>query len=288
MRVATLFALGIDPPVAAFDLGRDTASGNLQTQDVDAALIFGGDGTLNRYLPELIEKQIPFVIVPCGSGNDFARELGIRSHQDAVRAWEAFRNGACHHTKRVDAVQVRFPNGIIRIYCNIAGIGLDSATNNVANKQPRWMRKRGGYNLAALQALATFDAPTVSLTLTMPDNKRVEIERRMTLAAFANGRSYGSGMRIAPSADFSNGLLEVCLIAQASKPRILYLFPRVFSAKHVGLPEVEFLQARSVEVRAKPAQDVYGDGELLGRTPFSLRVLPGALSAITPPPATQV
>jgi hypothetical protein len=57
MRVATLFALGIDPPVAAFELGRDTASGNLQTQDVDAALIFGGDGTLNRYLPELIERQ---------------------------------------------------------------------------------------------------------------------------------------------------------------------------------------------------------------------------------------
>jgi diacylglycerol kinase (ATP) len=288
MRVATLFALDIDPPVAAFDLGRDTASGNLQTQDVDAALIFGGDGTLNRYLPELIEKQIPFVIVPCGSGNDFARELGIRTHADAVRAWEAFRKGECHYTKPVDAVQVRFPSGVTRLYCNIAGIGLDSATNNVANKQPRWIRKRGGYNLAALQALATFEAPTVSLTLTLPDNKRLEIERRMTLAAFANGRSYGSGMRIAPNADFGNGLLEVCLIAHASRPRILHLFPRVFSAKHVGLPEVEFLQARSAEVRAKPAQDVYGDGELLGRTPFSLRVLPGALSAITPPPTTQV
>jgi diacylglycerol kinase (ATP) len=150
------------------------------------------------------------------------------------------------------------------------------------------MRKRGGYNLAALQAIATFDAPTVKLTLTLPDNQRKEIERRMTLAAFANGRSYGSGMRIAPRADFSNGLLEVCLIAGASRARILYLFPRVFSAKHVGLPEVEFFQARAVDVRSKPPQDVYGDGELLGRTPFSLRVLPGALSAITPPPAAPV
>ena len=287
MRVATLFALGIDPPVAAFNLGRDTASGNLQTQDVDAALIFGGDGTLNRYLPELIERQTPFVIVPCGSGNDFAREIGIKTHADAARAWEAFHSGA-GHVRRIDAVQVRFPSGITRLYCNIAGIGLDSATNNVANKQPRWIRRRGGYNLAALQALATFDAPTVNLTLTLPDNQRKEIERRMTLAAFANGRSYGSGMRIAPKADFSNGLLEVCLIADASRARILYLFPRVFSAKHVGLPEVEFFQARAVDVRSKPPQDVYGDGELLGRTPFSLRVLPGALSAITPPPAAPV
>ena len=287
MRVATLFALGIDPPVAAFNLGRDTASGNLQTQDVDAALIFGGDGTLNRFLPELIERQTPFVIVPCGSGNDFAREIGIRTHADAALAWEAFHAGKGHVTN-VDAVQVRFPNGVTRLYCNIAGIGLDSATNNVANKQPRWIRKHGGYNLAALQALATFDAPTVSLTMTMPDNKRMDIERRMTLAAFANGRSYGSGMRITPAADFTNGLLEVCLIANASKARILYLFPRVFSAKHVGLPEVEFFQARAVDVRSKPPQDVYGDGELLGRTPFSLRVLPGALSVITPPPAAQV
>src|SRR5438034_11511713 len=118
MRVATLFALGIDPPVAAFNLGRDTASGNLQTQDVDAALIFGGDGTLNRFLPELIEKQIPFVIVPCGSGNDFAREIGIRTHADAVRAWEAFHEGKGIVT-RVDAVQMRFPNGATRLYCNI-------------------------------------------------------------------------------------------------------------------------------------------------------------------------
>src|SRR5437868_13955641 len=116
MRVATLFALGSDPPVAAFNLGRDTASGNLQTQDVDAALIFGGDGTLNRYLPELIEKQIPFLIVPCGSGNDFARELGIRDHADAARAWRAFRNGGCHVT-RVYEVQVRLASVCTRIYC---------------------------------------------------------------------------------------------------------------------------------------------------------------------------
>src|SRR5207244_12155394 len=96
MRVATLFALGIDPPVAAFNLGRDTASGNLQTQDVDAALVFGGDGTLNRFLPELIERQTPFVIGPCGSGNVFAHEIGIRTHADAARAWEAFHRSEEH------------------------------------------------------------------------------------------------------------------------------------------------------------------------------------------------
>src|SRR5215467_1988622 len=55
-----------------------------------AALIFGGDGTVHRYLPELYKRRIPMLVVPKGSGNDFAKTLGITNQETALRAWKDF------------------------------------------------------------------------------------------------------------------------------------------------------------------------------------------------------
>jgi diacylglycerol kinase family enzyme len=59
-------------------------------EQADVAVIFGGDGTVYRHLAELVELEIPVLIVPCGSGNDFARALNIRNVRDASRAWNSF------------------------------------------------------------------------------------------------------------------------------------------------------------------------------------------------------
>src|SRR5439155_15768257 len=62
----------------------------VSSTDADAILIFGGDGTVHRHLSELVELEIPVLVVPCGSGNDFARALKIRNARDAARAWKSF------------------------------------------------------------------------------------------------------------------------------------------------------------------------------------------------------
>src|SRR5215471_20029072 len=59
-------------------------------EQADIAVLFGGDGTIHRHLATLVELEIPLLVVPCGSGNDFARALNIRSGRDAVRAWDKF------------------------------------------------------------------------------------------------------------------------------------------------------------------------------------------------------
>ena len=59
-------------------------------EQADAAVIFGGDGTIHHHLSELVELKIPALVVPCGSGNDFARALGIRRVSDSVAAWKKF------------------------------------------------------------------------------------------------------------------------------------------------------------------------------------------------------
>src|SRR6516225_6118153 len=121
---------------------------------LDAALIFGGDGTVHRHLPELHRHKIPALIVPKGSGNDFAKALGIRNEATALRAWKEF----CSTRKNVREIDL----GVIRkeqteiLFACVAGMGLDSAANARANRMSSWLRGSVGYFLAALQVLPVF------------------------------------------------------------------------------------------------------------------------------------
>src|SRR5947207_15990774 len=93
MRAAALLGLGsVARSVATFQrlTGAEWTS---LIEQADVAVIFGGDGTVHRHLSELVQLEIPVLVVPCGSGNDFARALKIRSVKDAARAWSKFAAG---------------------------------------------------------------------------------------------------------------------------------------------------------------------------------------------------
>src|ERR1700730_11760535 len=97
MRAAVIFGLGASPAdLKPFQAGHTTqwlqglpaAPG-----DADAILIFGADGSIHRHLPALVRLQPPVLIVPAGSGNDFARALNLRSTRDSLRVWRDFESG---------------------------------------------------------------------------------------------------------------------------------------------------------------------------------------------------
>ena len=93
MRAAAILGLGnVARSVAMFQrlTGAEWTS---LIEQADAAVVFGGDGTIHRHLTELVELDIPVLVVPCGSGNDFARAMNIRSVRDAAAAWRAFASG---------------------------------------------------------------------------------------------------------------------------------------------------------------------------------------------------
>src|SRR5258708_18074791 len=97
MRACVIFGLGTSPS----DLKRFQAGSTTQwlqdlpasSGDADAILIFGGDGTIHRHLPALVRLQLPVLIAPAGSGNDFARALNLRSLRDALAVWRDFESG---------------------------------------------------------------------------------------------------------------------------------------------------------------------------------------------------
>jgi hypothetical protein len=63
-------------------------------EQADAIVIFGGDGTIHHQLTTLLDLDVPLLVVPCGSGNDFARALGLLKLKDSIDAWRKFANEA--------------------------------------------------------------------------------------------------------------------------------------------------------------------------------------------------
>ena len=97
----------------------------------------------------------------------------------------------------------------------------------------------------------------------------------------ANSGYYGSGMHIAPDASLDDGLLDVVVIAVASRARLIRAMPTLYDGTHVGRDEVTVLRGRDVFVRASDPVPAYGDGEPLGSLPVTAAVRPGALHVLT-------
>lgn len=161
---------------------------DLAATQVNAAVIFGGDGTVHRHLPELNRRKVPVLVVPCGSGNDFAKSIGIANVKIALDAWKHF----CRTGNNVLALDL----GMIRrnaeeiLFCCVAGAGLDAQSNALANRMPSWLRGHGGYLLAALGCLATGRAQKISVT--SPENQS---SGAAWLVAVANASRYGGGLK---------------------------------------------------------------------------------------------
>src|SRR6185312_16038859 len=146
-------------------------------EGVEAALIFGGDGTVHRNLSELSKYKIPTLVVPSGSGNDFAKAIGIGNATIALETWKRFCTKG-ENTREIDLGLVRSSTGSETLFCSVAAIGMDAEANRLANAMPSWLRRRGGYIVAALCALASFKVRKFNMMAEVP-NKREEAAPRV-------------------------------------------------------------------------------------------------------------
>jgi len=290
MRAAVIFGLGTVPAALKLfqaDSKTEWLEGLPASSDkTDAILIFGGDGTLHRHLPALVRLQVPVLVVPAGSGNDFARALQIRSDRDSLRVWRAFESGNIH-AQSIDL-------GVITAsalpeqkcyFCCVAGCGLDSIATSRANQMPRWLRAHGGYAISLLPLLLRLPAFAMRLTLEdmkSKDEKTSSPGKRTMLAAFANTQFYGDGMRIAPQADFTDGKLDVCRISTMNPFKLVCMFPTVYFGRHLLSSKVEYSKAERVLIETEIPLDIYADGEFVCQTPAEISVAPRSLRVIKP------
>jgi diacylglycerol kinase (ATP) len=242
---------------------------------VSAALIFGGDGTAHRHLSQLHQLRIPMLVVPTGSGNDFAKALGIRNIDIAVRTWKQF----CIDGKNVREIDlgVIHAGGEEILFCCVAGVGMDAEANARANRMPAWLKGKGGYVLAALQSLIAFRPAEMSITATGR-----EIRGPTFFIAAGNAQSYGGGMKVTPHATLDDGLLDICVVSKMNKLKLLCWVPTIFFGAHLRLKQVEYFQAKQIRIEAERQLDLYADGELAGRTPVEIGIIPRGLRVIVP------
>ena len=224
--------------------------------DADVILLFGGDGTIHRHLAQLVKLRLPVLVVPAGSGNDFASSLGLRRVRDSLAAWNQF----CHGSSNLREIDLGIISAVNRrealsppphYFCCVAGVGLDGEVSRRANKLPRWLRGHGGYALTLVPTIFTF-APFRMKVLTPAEHAAnagthwtVRSDQPTLLAAFANTPLYGGGMKIAPKAKMDDGLLDVCIVGAVDPLRLLRLFPTVYSGNHLNVREVEYFHADS-------------------------------------------
>lgn len=284
MRAAVLFA----PHVSRKHFQRFRNAGvefvDSRLAEADVALIFGGDGAIHRHLPELVRLKIPMLAVPTGSGNDFAQSLGITSVAVALSAWNRFCAGS-GTLRDVDLGRIMGPSqpaeedGIY--FCAVAGAGLDADANRRANRMPPWLRRHGGYLVAAIQAVAAA-RPAQMAVRQYGEGAAPGASGTAWFVAIANTPRYGDGMRIAPEAKLEDGLLDVCFVGHCSKLRLLKSLPKVFSGSHVHMQEVQTFRGKDLRLEAEPPLPIYADGEPSGITPVTICVLPRALRVIMP------
>jgi diacylglycerol kinase (ATP) len=266
--------------------------------EVDAILLFGGDGTVHRHLRQLVKIGVPVLIVPAGSGNDFARSLGLRRVRDSLAAWRCFCQSATN-TRLIDLgvitpvqdaresrtlhVSASNPAPDTRHYfCSVAGVGLDGEVARRANALPRWVRAHGGYALTLAPTIFRFAPfPMRIVTRAEAGAWTTRSDQPTILAAFANTSTYGGGMKIAPHARMDDGQLDVCVIGGVDPFKLACMFPTVYFGRHLGIREVEYFQAERLRVETETPLDVYADGEYVCRTPVEVTIQSRALKVLT-------
>lgn len=231
----------------------------LKAKRPKSVIVVGGDGMVHLAIQELAGSDVPLILIPAGTGNDFARTMNL----DLASPVAALSYSLTHPATSVDLGRV---NG--RYFAEILSTGFDSMVNERANQMR--IRSKIKYDLAMLLELPVFKPLEYEITV---DGER--ITTRAMLIAIANGISYGGGMKICPNSDIRDGLFDLLILEPVSKFEFLKVFPRVFKGTHVTHPKVKILQGRKISIESKAI--AYADGERIGPLPITTEIVPGAL-----------
>jgi diacylglycerol kinase (ATP) len=228
--------------------------------EISGVIVVGGDGMVHLAIQELAHTSVPMALVPAGTGNDFARALGLNLKKPL-----AILDQALTTTPRaVDLGKVQN-----EYFAAILSTGFDSIVNERANKLT-FIKGRMKYNIAIALVLSTFRPKNYKFRI-----DSVDFTTEAMLIAVSNGLCYGGGMKVAPHARIDDGLLDIMILGPISKIEFLKVFPRVFTGSHISHPAVKIIQGKSVEISSDAI--AYADGERVGPLPIAVNVQSQAL-----------
>ena len=223
---------------------------------------WGGDGTLNEVASTLAFEEVPLGLVPAGSGNGLARELGVD-----LRPERAIADAIGAEPRAIDLGAVDD-----RLFVNVAGFGFDAY---VAAQFDQRGGRRGfaGYVALTARALVTYAPRTY--TITTAEGCKVS---RAILVTVANSAQFGNGARIAPRALLDDGLLDLVIVEERSRWRTVCSVPRLFDGTVEQIPGCSICHVQRATIESDRPLLFHVDGEPVQRgTRLGVRVHPAAL-----------
>jgi diacylglycerol kinase (ATP) len=256
----------------------------------DLVIAAGGDGTIGDVADGFLQtglksKELPALsILPCGTGSDLARTLGVSGKPDVmVSAMTPAK------TRLIDAGRVTFIDetgrAAIRHFVNISSLGLSGPTSRAVNEAKRSGSASGQlvFMWHTVRELIRYKFQDVIITV----DDAPPVQHRIAVVAMANGKYFGGGMKIAPDADLNDGLLDVVIFRGAAKLSLIKDMRLLYSGSHTKHPMVTILRGRRISVEPagnlaanKAGLDV--DGEAPGSIPATFEIVPNALRICTP------
>jgi len=235
----------------------------------------GGDGTvfevLNGYQRNPSTTKPPMGIIPNGTGNAFARDMGYQPGD-----WKKGIDTIITESKRTIDIGKITTAKESHFFINIVGFGFISDVNEDSIKYKRL--GSFAYILSVFTALFRLKSYPLKIEI---DGKM--LHRDNTFVEISNSRYTGTTFLMAPQAELDDGFLDVTLLNKVTRRRILKVFPTIFSGKHGNFDEVEVFKAKKIKVLGPKKMKLSPDGELLAETPFEVACLKQELLIFWPP-----
>jgi diacylglycerol kinase (ATP) len=232
----------------------------------DVLVVAGGDGTVNEAINGLGDLRLPLAILPLGTANVLAHEIGLATDPDSVAA--AIARGAPR------PVTLGAANG--RRFVLMAGAGFDAhVVATVRTPIKRWLGK-GAYALAMLRQLLAFGFPIYQVSID-------GAVRQAGSVLIANGRFYAGRFVAAPAADLQAPVFEVCLFERSGRLAAIGYALALFTGLLPRLASYRILPATRIQIEGTPGEPVQADGDIIATLPARIEVLPRALELVFPP-----
>jgi len=244
-------------------------------KNYDSCCIMGGDGSFHEAINGLMKRtdklKVPLSLIPAGSGNSLGRDLNILNLQDAI-------NNIVNDNKvSIDIAEISCNN--YKIYnFNIAGWGMVANIGINAEKY-RWLGT-SRYTILSLFEIIFKKTNNANITYYDKNNKKHKLKNDFIFAVICNTIHTGKGMKIAPRAKLNDGLMDLVLIKDVPRLKLLKLMPKLFTGKHINDNTVEYIHVSKIKLQPNKVSKLNIDGEIKGITPFELTVMPNEIEII--------
>ena len=255
---------------------------SIKAQANDIFAVVGGDGSLSEVITGRMmatsEGSELFALIPAGTGNSVANDLGLTSTEQAVRS-------ILHGTyQNLDLAKVEMVEGLpgsekgqtVRYSHNLVtwGLGVDST---IKAERMRWMGPMR-YDVGILMAIMANNRRHATLTL-----DGVQMEDDYTLFLIQNSQTGGSMLPLAPGASLDDGLMDIGILKKMTRRDVLKAFGMLKSeGRHVFHPRVDYHKFKTLSVETPTSAAINVDGENIGSTPLKMEVLPSAVQICVP------